>query len=72
MSLFPLVSLIVVAAVLALIFGIGSLLLVVRAAMDAGGSGYATLGPVVVALIIAAIITIGAFVIDARGQKPES
>ena len=69
MSLFPFVApFIVVAAVVATIWGIGSMLLAVRAAME---GDQATLAPVIVALVIAAIVTAGAFIVSAGGAKQQ-
>lgn len=70
MSLFPIITpFIVVAAVVGLITGVGSLLLAVRSA--AGEGEQAALLPVIVALVIAAIITVGAFIVSAGGSKQE-
>lgn len=67
MSLFPFVApIIVVASVVAAIWGIGSMLLNVRAAME---GDQATLAPVIVALVIAGIVTAGAFIVSAGGGK---
>lgn len=58
---------VVVAAVLGLIWAIGSILLAAREAI--GESEQAALIPVFVALALAAIITVGAFIVSAQNDR---
>ncbi len=68
MSVFPFIApFVVVAAVLGLIWGVGSILLAARAA--GGDSEQASLIPVIVALTFAAIITAGAFIVSGQNDK---